>query len=538
MKSLKPFVGVIVCIIASTTIYADVDLSGVAEVMRKTAANNDFVLPADSRFERKWQNFTKAASEDIKNEDVRHSIADAFVLIDNTVFGACDDGVLIDRLGITVQNDFSDTNGFISWTDFALNGIVSQDNDKLVLLKSPNIVADFSKSNFTVADARTLFVQLLEAIRNRQSNATLSAPVTSTQIQESSRANIQNIVFNKRIDKFGGFYLGRKIKLPLSDDYDEQFGNSDWVDHGEVRFRYDKKWNSIIMKDNTPSMHDRCAVTRCTSVTPKIRLVKDVTLVFAAKDKDVLMANVKAELNEAIGFPLFMDEGRFQADKGRQLLTFQAQTDNRQGDALFISFVSLVDYGSIDAEKDYVQAQKVKLQNELQRWIDDFNSRPPFTSFCGIEFGTRLTGDLERTEDGKYLCGYVKLSKPFRGCNTAKVYASVESRQIFKVELVTKDSTSDLRGILDRRYKPNGNPLINLNSHCEKCFKDPSWDQRYREGLRIENMCRNNDRLKHLDFSFSYRDYYYNLNGGHIEVTYRTVGTEIGRAPSELQSRI
>ena len=105
MKSCKAFTlsMTVACIIASTAVYADVDLSRVVDVIRKTPANNDFVLPSDSRFERKWQNFTRSSKG-----NVRHNIGDAFVLIDTTVMGACDEGVLIDRLGITVQHDFSD----------------------------------------------------------------------------------------------------------------------------------------------------------------------------------------------------------------------------------------------------------------------------------------------------------------------------------------------------------------------------------------------------------------------------------------------
>ena len=523
MKSCKAFTlsMTVACIIASTAVYADVDLSRVVDVIRKTPANNDFVLPSDSRFERKWQNFTRSSKG-----NVRHNIGDAFVLIDTTVMGACDEGVLIDRLGITVQHDFSDDNGFIPWTAFAANGTVSQEDalgDELVLFKSPKIAAHFEKSDFKIDNARSFFDRLLIAIRNGQNNATISSSTARQQNQGSAQVNIQDVIFNKRIEKFGGFYLGGKIKLPLRDDYDEQFNNSDWVDHGGMSFRYDERSHSIVMFDRFPSRHDICGVWRYTSVTPKTRLVKSVQLSFSAKEKGVLMANVKDELREAIGLPLFMDEGQLKADKGRQLVTFQTQNDDRDGDVISCLHVRIIDYGSIDAENNYVQAQKEKQKNELQRWIDDLNSRPPFTSFCGIEFGTRLTGDLERTEDGQYLYGDVDLKTPFRGCDTAKVYASIKSHRIFRVEIETKDPPSVLSGgaytdayiydensVLAKRYKPNGNPLINLDSYLAT-FNGDKW--------------RETVRLRKLLWDSGYSCEGYNLNGGKINIESREVGT-------------
>ena len=522
MKSCKicTLAMTVACIIASVGVYADVDLSRVVDVIRKTPANNDFVLPSDSRFKRKWQNFTEAAKG-----NVRHDIGDAFALIDTTVMGACDEGVLVDRLGITVQHDFSDDNGFIPWTAFAASGTVSQEDvfgDELILFKNPKIAAHFEKSNFKIDNARAFFNNLLIAIRNSQNEAQISPSVSSSQrqIKESSQANIEDIIFSKRIEKFGGYCLGGKIKLPLKEDYDEQIGNSHWVDHGGVSFRYDEKHHSIVMSDRIQSKHDVCVVSRFTFVTPKTRLVKAVQLSFYTKDKNVLVENVKTELRGAIGLSLFLDEGQFKADKGRQLITFQAQNDNHHGEAYFGLDVYIVDYGSIDAERAYVQAQKDKQQKELQRWIDDFNSRPPFTSFCGIEFGTRLTGDLERTENGRYLCGYVELDTPFRGCDTAKIYAGVKTHRIFRVEVETKDSVAILCGhsyyaynddnVLAKRYKPNGNPLINFSSYLAK-FEGDKW--------------REEVRLRELLWDSGYLCEDYNLNGGKINVQARKVGT-------------
>ena len=78
-----------------------------------------------------------------------------------------------------------------------------------------------------------------------------------------------------------------------------------------------------------------------------------------------------------------------------------------------------------------------------------------FDSFCGISFGTLLMGESGRSEDGKYLCGNVKLETPFRGCDTVKVYAGVKSHRIFMIELKTCDEPSVLEEILVKRYKGN-----------------------------------------------------------------------------------
>ena len=531
MKSLKPFALVIVCIIASTTVYADMDLSGVVDVIRKTPANNDFVLPSDSRFERKWQNFTKAVKG-----NARHNIGDAFVLIDTTVMGACDEGVLIDRLGITVQHDFSDTNGFIPWNAFAERGTVSQEDvfgDELVLFANPKIAAHFEKSDFKIDKARSFFDRLLVTVRNRQNNATISSSTTQQLNQESSQVNIQDFVFNKRIEKFGGYYLGGKIKLP---DHCKNYGIPGYENYFDdfvecldgCNYKYDKESDSIIQNVMLPSQNDGCSVGRDTAITPRTRLVKGVRLFLTSKTKSLLMKRVKTELHEAIGLPLFLEEGQLKADKGRQLITFETTKDTYKGEEYFGSYVNVIDYGSIDAEKAYVQAQKDKQQNELQRWIDDLNSHPPFTSFCGIEFGTRLTGDLERTEDGRYLCGEVELDTPFRGCDTATVYASVKSRMIFRIEIETKDPPGVLGawdfghnvisdvGILDKKYNPNGNPLINLNTHLSK-IKDYDWDK--------PKVAKERGRVERIVGSKYSLDSDYNLNGGYIRIESKKVGT-------------
>lgn len=89
-----------------------------------------------------------------------------------------------------------------------------------------------------------------------------------------------------------------------------------------------------------------------------------------------------------------------------------------------------------------------------------FGQKPELKSFCGIFFGAVLEGDVERTPDGKYLTGYVTLKTPFRGVDTAQVYAGVRSRQIFRIVIETNDVRSDIKEILNKKYNPNNNPMI------------------------------------------------------------------------------
>ena len=89
-----------------------------------------------------------------------------------------------------------------------------------------------------------------------------------------------------------------------------------------------------------------------------------------------------------------------------------------------------------------------------------FNARPELESFCGITFGSVLKGDLQRTGDGRYLTGHVKLITPFRGVKYACVYAGVKSRKIFSIVLETNDNWGTIAEILDRKYNPSKNELI------------------------------------------------------------------------------
>ena len=129
--------------------------------------DNHFVvlfLPTDPKFIRKWQAF----NDEVKNWGQNHRLDDAFALIDTTAFGSGDEGVLIDKLGITVRTMFRNKNGngFISWEDFSRNGVAVETGNwtgELKLYDSPRIqLGGLGSSSEKMVK---LFEQILEVLR-------------------------------------------------------------------------------------------------------------------------------------------------------------------------------------------------------------------------------------------------------------------------------------------------------------------------------------------------------------------------------------
>ena len=79
-------------------------------------------------------------------------------------------------------------------------------------------------------------------------------------------------------------------------------------------------------------------------------------------------------------------------------------------------------------------------------------------SFCGIQFGSTVEGEMQRTGEGKYLTCLVWLKTPFRGIKTARVYLGVKSKRIFAVQLMS-DAIDDVFGVenaVSKRYGFDG----------------------------------------------------------------------------------
>ena len=72
------------------------------------------------------------------------------------------------------------------------------------------------------------------------------------------------------------------------------------------------------------------------------------------------------------------------------------------------------------------KAKKEAAEESRQKGLD---------SFCGIDFGSVVNGEMYRTDGGQYLTCVVRLKTPFRGHEAARVYASVKSRRIFRIDM-------------------------------------------------------------------------------------------------------
>lgn len=341
-----------------------------------------------------------------------------------------------------------------------------------------------------------------------------------------------------RINKFGGFSLGGEIKLPdsIDADYGSRQKDLKWVEYGDVNFRYDEKDHLIKMADTIPALRANCKILRYTYITPKARFVHTVLLDFMGFSENIedLYACVQNEVIKAVGFktPIsvlkkFFEDGEVNVDNGKQIMVFKKKDETVNGKRYTDLYVRVIDLKTIDAEKSFVQTQAIgnemKTEATIQRWIDTFISQPPFKSFCGIEFGSRLTGDFERTEDGRYLCGYVELDTPFRGCDTAIVYASVKSHRIFKVELHTKDKSKDLQvlhNVVKKRYHPVDEDINKF--YMKEDYKTAlSTKEKFVKRLVAKGYGWHDSTGE----EYNCGDANYHLNGGFVKVTTRVVGT-------------
>ena len=138
-------------------------MEAVQNAVATTESNKDFVLPSDSRFQRKWQNLCAAVSD-----GQPHAISLAFVLIDCTIMGGAEDGLLVDNLGLSAHNDSlsSACNGFISWADFAAKGVAKAEDQYIVTIcETPHISISTARSDFKNEQMIQFLSKLLAAAR-------------------------------------------------------------------------------------------------------------------------------------------------------------------------------------------------------------------------------------------------------------------------------------------------------------------------------------------------------------------------------------
>lgn len=126
---------------------------------------DDIILPGNGSFHKKWSNFSCVAAEKLGKQFAEE---DAIAFLNCTVFGSGKNGVLIDKTGICMLNDWTDSeiNGFISWEDFAEKGSVSGSGSYVVqICNDPKIGINVSGCNLKVDKTKELFNTILNVVK-------------------------------------------------------------------------------------------------------------------------------------------------------------------------------------------------------------------------------------------------------------------------------------------------------------------------------------------------------------------------------------
>lgn len=124
------------------------------------------------------------------------------------------------------------------------------------------------------------------------------------------------------------------------------------------------------------------------------------------------------------------------------------------------------------------RAQALLAKDRAKKQAAEESRQKGLDSFCGIEFGARFTGDMQRTRDGRYLTALVRLNAPFKGKQIVKIYASVTTRRIFSVEFPEPEANDfsqwDIVPTVSKRYgfEPNKWKDFAGRSHCRWNFSN------------------------------------------------------------------
>lgn len=115
-----------------------------------------------------------------------------------------------------------------------------------------------------------------------------------------------------------------------------------------------------------------------------------------------------------------------------------------------------------------IEQQKTEDAHNEKRWKEEVASMPEVDSFCGIKFGSVIKGGYKTRIGGAFRClsAEVELSKPFRGIDTARVYAGIKTKRIFEIKIGPFDDWDEFNRpgqswmVVAKKFNPNHNPLI------------------------------------------------------------------------------
>ena len=144
--------------------------------LKKKFDCKDIVFPEQSEFQKKWAALAKGIAEKMGNGPNRQ---DALALIDCTVFGGCEHGVLIGKSGIYVVNEDSESGGWLDWESFIEKAEIARESrDELMICPQPRLGVDISGCGLTVAQAHKLFGRVLHAASGGKARASQVRPIS------------------------------------------------------------------------------------------------------------------------------------------------------------------------------------------------------------------------------------------------------------------------------------------------------------------------------------------------------------------------
>lgn len=143
---------------------------------KKKSKCKDIVLPEQPEFQEKWAALVKGITEKIGNGPNR---LDALALIDCTIFGGCEHGALIDKSGIYMVNEDSESGGWLDWESFIEKAeIARESSDELMICSQPRLAMDISGCRLTVAQAHKLFGRILYVASGGKVRASQVRPIS------------------------------------------------------------------------------------------------------------------------------------------------------------------------------------------------------------------------------------------------------------------------------------------------------------------------------------------------------------------------
>ena len=134
------------------------------EACRNMACDGIF-FPESEKFQKKWTNIAGVIRDKLQ-KGVEY--ANAIAIIDCTIFGSAKNGVLLDRTGIYMVNDWtaSEYNGFATWDQFASKGkVVTIEDDTVRILDKPKVGISMAGSDLDAKQAVSLFKQIQKIVK-------------------------------------------------------------------------------------------------------------------------------------------------------------------------------------------------------------------------------------------------------------------------------------------------------------------------------------------------------------------------------------